>query len=263
MKSLVYCCLIFVIIFAVGCGITDSDWQVENTDFTAESEFDYAVNIMGKNHLHLESVNGPVHVHAVKGLDLVTVKGVKRVGSETLEDAEHHLKCFDVQVMQDLNAVHVKTLHPKETNGRDYSTSYNVTIPQDWSVDIDLVNGSVDVDSCRNNVSVEVTNGPVTLEAVQANVYVRTTNGQIQSDLVLPENGLADLKTTNGFVSLLLPKTTCASFAAQVDNGVVQFLEFPLTIDNSSSTHVRGYSGNANGRILLRAINGNIFVYGK
>ncbi len=252
-------------IFSIHCGEdgpTDSGDNVHNTDYVARETFAYKVPLAAQSTLRLEAINGNVDVTGVSQADSVVIAGEKRVGSDSMADAEEHLEQLDVQVQDSATEIFVETVQPEETHGRSYVVDYAVTLPPDFQVVIGNVNGSVTVDSIADLVSVNNVNGLVALDEISGSVYVILVNGQIESEVTLPLNGTITMATANGVIELQIPESTSAEFSASVGNGTISVSNLNFTNQVSSSNTLSGTLGQGQGTITLSAGNGNIIVSG-
>lgn len=258
--------LLFTCIFWMTCtsddNPVDTDRDVANTNFVAEDSFSFRLAVINHAHLRLEGINGNVTITGDSETDSVIITGTKRVGSESTADAEEHLDELDVS-MQDLaTEVFLKTIQPQETHGRNYVVDYTITLPNNFEVTVDIINGTVTIESISNLVSVENVNGQIVLHEIIASVSVSLTNGQIEGEVTLPLNGTIDMVNINGNIELELPQSTSAEFSASVVNGNIVVSNIVLQNQVSSSTSLSGTMGDGQGTISLVTVNGNISVSG-
>lgn len=249
----------------ISCGTDKSsgpDDNVSNTDFVASESFSFGVEVTNHTKLRLEGINGNVTITGLSGADSVIVTGEKRVGSESVQDAEDHLQDLQVSVSDLSSEVYVKTTQPDETHGRSYVVDYNITLPQNLHVEVSNVNGSVTIGSINNSVSVVNVNGQVTLNEIFGSVLVSLVNGQIQAEVTLPTDGTIVMTTVNGGIGLDIPQSTSADFSASVDNGIISIYDLILTNLVSTPNSLTGTLGDGQGVISLSTVNGNISVWG-
>lgn len=251
-----------LVLLVIGCDIVDPHRQVYNTNHSAVESFSFEVNARNKSELQVESINGPIEIVGVSGATTVSIWGERKVESESETDAHAHLRELEIQITESGNTIHIETVQPKETYGRNYTVYYQIRIPNNWSTSVDLVNGEVGVDSLNNDVIVALVNGNIILREITGNVFANTVNGQVDGNLTLPRQGVFDIKTVNGVVLLTIPKTTSAELSATVTNGSVNISELPVQNMSSSNKKVQGRLGSGEGRITLKTTNGNINVAG-
>lgn len=257
--------LFITCIFGLSCGkdkVVDSGKNVSNTDFVAKESFSFTVAVEDHARLRLEGVNGNITVTGKSDSDSVLITGEKRVGSESIEDAQEHLQVLEVKVQDLGDEVFVKTIQPEKTYGRNYSVDYNVTLPRNLQVFADNVNGTVIVNSLDNAAWVDNVNGQVTLNGIFGSAGVTLINGQIEGEITLPSGGAIGMSVVNGNIGLNIPTATSAEFSASVTNGTISFYNLYLQNQVSAPDSLTGRLGDGQGIILLITVNGNISVSG-
>ena len=205
---------------------------------------------------------------------------MRRVDSESTEDATAHLERLSVHVREDSDEIVVETEQPKDAHGRNYIVNYHIYVPHTWrilvehvngkitlssmdnQVDIKLINGEVSMDSGHAHVDVELVNGSMRLWDISGNVEGTLVNGNIDSKVSLAASGTCKLKTVNGKITLSIPQSTSAAFSARVTHGTIVLSDLSLQDQHVSPTTVTGKLGAGDGRIDLEAVNGNIVVDG-
>jgi hypothetical protein len=243
-------------------GANGWNFPINNTDFEASAPFSFEVPIGSRVLLRLLGINGQVTITGASGASSVMITGVKRVRSESLQDAEDHLGELHVSVDSLANEVFVETIQPHNSGGRNYIVDYTITLPTHVAVQVMHVNGIVTLNSIEHDVTVHHENGEVTLRGIVGNARVNLVNGPIEGDITLPVHGTIDLNTVNGHIDLALPANTSAIFSARVSSGRVSLSDLVLQDDVSTSTSLSGTLGNGQGTISLETRNGNIRVSG-
>jgi hypothetical protein len=242
---------------------TRSDDQVSNTDFVASESFSFGVDAQNRSYLRLEGISGNVEVTGLAGSDSVIITGERRVGSESMEDAQNHLAELQVEVLDVTSEVQVKTIQPDETHGRSYVVDYTITLPKTMGVIVYNVNGAVSIDSIEGKIAVQNVNGSVMLDQILAIAYVNVVNGQIQGRVTLLSSGTSiEMITVNGGIDLEIPENASGQFSASVVNGIIGVSGLVLTDLVSTPYSLTGTLGDGQGRILLSTVNGSISVVG-
>ena len=243
-------------------GPLDTGDHVKNTDFVAEETVSFQVAVTDQIRLKVEAINGNVSIVGTSGANSVDIIGEKRVGSDSIADAQEHLQWLEVIVQSSADEILVKTTQPEETHGRSYVIDYTITLPPDLETLIENVNGVVTIYAMNNLVSVANINGLVALNEIFGNTQVVLVNGQIESEVTLPLDGVIDMSTVNGMIELHIPQNTSAQFSASVGNGVISLSNLDLQDQVSSSNSLSGTLGEGQGTISLSTGNGNIVVSG-
>jgi hypothetical protein len=231
----------------VSCGedsVTDSDDNVDNTDFVASEPFHFRVDVVGQRRLYLEGVSGSISITGVAGSDSIVISGERRVRSESTEDAAEHLELLEVSVQEVLSDVVVKTIQPQKSYGRSYEVDYNITLPETLDVGIANVNGQIMIDD------------------IFGSAFVDLVNGQVGSEVTLLSGSTIDMDVVNGGIALAIPQSTSAQFSATVVNGVITDSDLDFQDRESAPTYLRGRLGSGDGTTSLNVVNGTIDVSG-
>ncbi len=245
-----------------GGGTFPSFPPATNTDFEAEEAFSREVEVGNQTQFNLTGKNGEITITGISGANSVRITGIKRVRSNSTQDAGERLQELEVNVQSLANEVRVETIQPQITGGRRYEVDYTITLPSFLKIQLANVNGSVTLDSIENDVTVNNTTGSVTLMDIVGSALVNLANGTIDSEVTLPLNGTIDLNIANGNINLAIPVNTSAEFSAAVTIGSISVSHLALQNEVSTPTSRRGTLGSGQGAIALKAGNGNISVSG-
>lgn len=256
------------IIFAlwISCSSDDNtvntDDDVDNTDFRAEKSYTFKTAVLNHTRLRLEAINGNIFIKGVTDYDSIIAVCEKQVDSESMEDAEEHLQELDVDVQDLDNEIHIKTVQPQESYGRNYVVNYDIMIPNNFEVSVVNMNGIVTIDSIHQNVTAENANGQIILNEIFGNVLGNILNGYIDGTIILPADGSLILTTLNGGIGLNIPQNTSAEFSANVTIGNISILNLDLQDEVRTDNSLSGTLNDGQGTISLSTINGNITVSG-
>lgn len=247
------------------CG-SDGDGSisvVSNTNFEAVESFNLVVPVINHTLFTLTGVNGEININGSTGADSVTITGIKRVLSASVEDAQSHLQDLKINAQDLVNEIRVETIQPAITGGRSYIVNYTVTVPKLMKNNVTNLNGIVTLDSIDNDVSVIIMNGSATLTNIAGSASASILNGRIQGTVALPLNGVIDISTLNGDIDLQIPANTSAALSASVNIGTITSQN--LTFQNSVSTagFLSGTLGSGQGTVKLESKQtGNIKLTG-
>ncbi|MDH3602909.1 MAG: hypothetical protein OEU26_25135 [Candidatus Tectomicrobia bacterium] len=233
-----------------------------DTDFVAEESFSFDVEVENRSQLRVQGINGDITITGRAGSNSVIITGTRRVGSDSLQDAQEHLQKLEVNVQPFATEVLVQTVQPPLTGGRSYVVNYTITLPNQLAIEVANVNGLVTLDAIDNDVAVNNVNGNVTLMEILGSAQVNLVNGIIDSDVTLPLDGSIDLDIVNGPINLAIPVNTSARFSATVRIGSISVSNLMLPDEISTSTSLSGTLGDGEGTIALETDNGNIRVSG-
>lgn len=269
-----------MLIFQTACDVNNTIGTDDNKRFTASDPINLRVAVAGHTGLEVDNVNGPVEVYGISGLDEIEITGERTVRSTSQRDADEQLERLQMNLRDMGSTFVIETEQPSSSDGREYEVKYEIRIPSDWDVTVELTNGIVTIDSVVGDVHVDVTNGNINLTDVIGTVNVDLTNGNadlrgIDGDVEVElTNGIiftqmefaidrsCKLATVNGGIELQIPKTTSADFTASVANGEISLRGLTLQDLVSSPRSMRGTLGNGEGRIELKTTNGGILAVG-
>lgn len=262
--SIIFVFLASIILSSCSSSGGDGDISVvSNTNFEAVESFNFVVPVVNHTLFTLIGVNGEININGNAGANSVTITGIKRVLSDSVEDAQAHLQDLKVNVQDLLSEIRVETIQPANTGGRAYIVNYTVTLPKYLKNNVTNLNGIVTLDSIDNDVTVLNMNGNATLTNITGSASASILNGQIQAAITLPLNGVIDMTTLNGDIDLEIPVNTSAVLSASVTVGTITTQNLVLQIMVKTPTFLSGTLGNGQGTIQLESKQiGNITVTG-
>ena len=236
---------------------------VSNTNFEERERFSEEVPVVNHTQFNLTSKNGEITITGVPGANSVMITGVKRVQSESAQDAKEQLQALKVNVQDLTNEVRVDTDQPLDTRGRKYIVDYTITVPRFLKIRVNNMNGNVTLASIDNDVTVTNFNGNVTLRKILGSALIDLFNGTIVGEVNLPLNGVINMKTLNGNIDLSVPASTSAELSATVSSGNISVSNLVLQNEDKTSTSLSGTLGSGQGTITLKTEQfGNINLTG-
>lgn len=246
---------------AVGCsGLGDSVTSHNNQ--SASAPFTFVVPAADRTQLRLEGVTGTITIGGDANAQELRIGGTRRVASASIRDAQDRLPGLQVTVAEGATEVLVRTSQPKNTEGRDYTVDYTITLPSRLAVEVASVTGSVGVRSINNSVAVDLVTGDVHLDRIVGAASVGLVTGAIEGRITLPEQGTIRLTTVTGNIVLRVPAATSAMLAAQVVTGITAITNLELREQQRSPTSIQGRLGDGRGTIALSAVTGAITITG-
>ncbi len=266
--------LIYILILLTACsgGGIDTSFSVNNEGvgflFDEPSNFAYEtftmeLAIVDHKRIWLEAVQGNIEIEGQVDANSIVVIAEKRVGSDSLEDAEAHMNELEILITDKIDKFLIQTLQPENPQDRKYVVDYYITIPSNLEIDVFLTNGDVDVLDIQNSVMIDAVNGDIFLSNIFGNAVVDLTNGNINSSMDLPLNGEIRLSTDNGYLDLSIPTSTSAEFSATVDGmGEMRVTNLDIRYSLNTQKSIVGTLGGGEGSITLSTVNGNVEVIG-
>jgi DUF4097 and DUF4098 domain-containing protein YvlB len=170
----------------------------------------------------------------------------------------------DVAIEEAANPDHVRVAAVRR-GGRGGGTQVNfkVTMPAGARLEMTGNNGRLEADGLRGHVKAMVVNGGVELTAMRGTVDAAGVNASVSVKMA-DVTGPLRLESTNGRVSLEVPKTTKATLNARSVNGSISVTG--LTVDEGAGRRIRTLESQLNGggpAVDLRVTNGRISIDGK
>ncbi len=257
---------------------------------TVTREIDRTFRLEPGGEVVLENVNGVIEVEAWDR-DRVELHIVKKTKAGDRARAEAAMEAFEIDVdstPQRLSVVVRRFRHDGEGFfdwlrgwSVQHSASFYLKVPRQVRLTADTVNGHVQVAGVEGEMEVESVNGRVQLRGVGGRVDVSTVNGSVDvaeargSVSASTVNGRievemsqvaddADMRfsTTNGGVSLALPRDVQARLDARSTNGGIS-CDFPVEVHGkyNSKSISADLNGGGPGVLKIRTTNGGIRIH--
>ncbi|HKJ34768.1 MAG TPA: hypothetical protein VKA34_23285 [Balneolales bacterium] len=257
--------LYFVVLTFImtGCGILGGDDIITNTDQKATAIFSEEINYTNQTRLNLNGISGLIQIVGQKNISRITITGERRVGSESVQDAEDHLKDLNVNIQDNGQEITVQTEQPQDSRGRLYEVDYVITMPDSMiTLLVNAVSGNITIAKMADTVAVQHTNGEIQLNDLSGNTYVSLYTGSIISRISLPMNGVLIQQMYNGTIDLNIPTTTSSSFEAYTYSGTIGLNNLNLQNVTQTNISLSGTLGSGLGTIVLSIDSGIINVTG-
>ncbi|MDH3221964.1 MAG: DUF4097 domain-containing protein [Gammaproteobacteria bacterium] len=235
-----------------------------NQNFSAQEPIAIDINVVNHNELLLNGKHGNVSVSGLPGATSITVTGMKRVLSESVQDAQAHLQDLTVTAQDLTTSALLKTNQPQCELGRGYIVDYTIMLPDFFLVRVNNNGGDVAIDSIDNEVSINNIAGTVTLMDIVGSAAVNMVSGNIVAEITsLPLYGTIQMKILTGDINLEIPTTTSANFTARVFTGNITLTNLVLLSPVVTPSLVTGILGTGQGNIDLETeVIGDIDVLG-
>jgi hypothetical protein len=239
------------------------DWDEGNTN--SDSSFSTKQSIAAGGTIHVENLNGGINVEGSNDAS-TTVTAVKRWrrGDPSM---------VRILVEPGKNGVTVCALWADEKSCNDQGShnyhgnrhndvwvQFTVHVAKDVKVDLNTVNGSLDVSGATASVDAETVNGRVEVATLGGPVNARTVNGNVHATIqhLVKTDEPLELETVNGSVQLEAPADLSADVDAETTNGGIES-DFPLTISSGLiGKHIHGTVGQGGRRVQLHTTNGSV-----
>jgi DUF4097 and DUF4098 domain-containing protein YvlB len=201
-------------------------------------------------------VNGTVTIEAWEQ-DSIYIEAEKAANSEEA------LESIEVEIDGEGDWVEVKTRLPRSRAffGSGGKVDYFVKIPAQAKIQVETVNGKLQVEGIEGQVRATTVNGSVHIFDVSGEVESSTVNGSIEATyLDVDADGRHRFSTTNGSVTLRLPIDASGEFEARTVNGSIE-TDFPLEVSGKfGHRRLRGRLGEGSGTFDISTVNGSVKI---
>ena len=241
-------------------------WMVSESaarDVTEQKTFEETVSFTAGGEVRLDNQNGGIEVRTWDRNEVRVWARIKAQGRDRAE-AEEMLDEVEIRIEQNGDHLEIYSDHPRGGWGwgRSVNVVYELTVPEKIDLDLDTVNGGIEVGTIEGQVRLTTSNGNIEVDRVHGSVTAKTTNGGIDVELAAFD-GSEDLEytTTNGSINVSLPKDIKGSFEAKTTNGHIE-TDFPITVRGKfSRKSIRGdLNGGGSTLIRLKTTNGSIYI---
>ncbi len=225
----------------------------------ADSE---TIDVREQTELNIEHTNGVIYINEIGGFQ-IQFDIIKRVESDSREDAEEHIDDIVVTYETFPEYVYVRVDHPASSR-RNYEVDFTIGVPAGFGFNVALGNGVVSFSETTGDPVVSLGNGTIELlDATARNIQAGAGNGEIDADVTLMDTCNVYLGLGNGEITLRIPHDTSAWVEASVGNGEVTHTGLSFEELQSSLDLLVGRLGDGSGAIALSVGNGTIRLEGK
>ncbi len=238
---------------------------------TLEAKFDRTFDVRPGSAFALNNTTGHITIHAWDQ-PRIQVHAVKRVESRDAEAAKRALNELKIEPAVSADGVRINTVYPQRNEGGFFdwlagtnvsmSVQYDVTVPRSTNLSVDNTNGAIEISDVHGSHHISNTNGHIELARCGGDVDAETTNGAIRADFAEVTAGKSiRLETTNGRITVALPKSVAAILDAATTNGGIT-TDLPLTTtETRRHSALRGMiNGGGTAELRLRTTNGSINI---
>ncbi len=239
--------------------------------YTATKEFRETYPLPADRELEVKNVNGDISV-TTWDRDEVEIYAEIEVRASSKRDAEEFLDEVRIDVRKTRRRIRVEADYPRRGGGGlfdwlfgrrppDVRVQFWIKVPKQARIDLNTVNGSVEVEEVEGVISLSTTNGRIEATDVGGEIEANTVNGGIRVEVAEldPESRLR-FETVNGSIRLYLPEDVRADVDASTVNGSIH-TDFPIEVTGKYvGKHARGAIQGGGALIRLRTVNGSIDI---
>jgi len=212
-------------------------------------------------HIEVTNLNGPIEVSegpAGAGVEVhasITAKALTDAGAKEI------LSKGRIEETTSPDGVKVETVVPRGMSG-SYEVRYEIHVTPGVEARVSTSNGSVKATGLTGKLKASVVNGPVELSDMAGPLDAASVNGSVSVKLT-NVTAPVRLETTNGRLTLELPKASRANLSARVVNGGLNVSGLP--VEEQRGSRIRNLEAALNGGgppVDLRTTNGRITITG-
>jgi len=244
-----------------GCDVTIRDGDIKNVSVraNASSEWNRHYSLADGGRVEIINSNGPIEavVGPAGAVEIAAVLEAQAMTDTRAKEILSEIK-FEESVAPD--HVRVATVRARGRGGLD--VRFKVTLPADARLEMTGNNGTLKAEGLRGHVKAMIVNGGVELTAMRGTIDAAAVNGHISAKMAQVA-GPMRLESTNGRITLEIPKTAKATLNARSVNGGITITG--LTVDEGTGRRIRTLESQLNGggpEIDLRVTNGRITITG-
>ncbi len=209
--------------------------------------------------IEVDNTNGRILVEGTDGTTF-DVKAEISVRAGTDEAARDLLKQVEIREESASERVRLETKYPKGLGRSNVSVNYTLRVPRGAKVDVETVNGGIELTALGGLVQAETTNGGVKGRDLTGSVTVSSTNGGIDVAMAALTGDGVSCDTTNGGITLIVPGDAKGTISARVVNGGINVGDLAVEKTESSRRKLEGTLNGGGPAIKLETVNGGIHV---
>src|SRR6266550_3554083 len=196
---------------------------------------------------------------AFYGWDRNEVKVVAMIQANAEDD--NQAEALAKQVRINTSGGRISAEGPSLQRRQSWSVSYEVYVPTRSNLEAITRNGGVAAADVEGDLDFQATNGGIRVENVGGDVHAETTNGGVSALLSGTSwrgKGL-DLRTTNGGVSLTIPRGYNARLETGTTNGGMN-IDFPITVQGMIGKRIQTQLGTGGALVRVVTTNGGVRI---
>ncbi|MBA2688427.1 MAG: DUF4097 family beta strand repeat protein [Gemmatimonadaceae bacterium] len=150
---------------------------------------------------------------------------------------------------------------PSTRRHQSWSVSFQLLVPRKSNLVAVTTNGGVSAEGVQGRMNFQAVNGGIRLADVGGDVKAETTNGGVSATLTGSRwNGEGlDLRTTNGGVNVLIPRSYNAQLITGTVNGGMR-VDFPITVQGTLGRTVQTKLGAGGPTVRVTTTNGGVRI---
>jgi DUF4097 and DUF4098 domain-containing protein YvlB len=209
--------------------------------------------------IEVANTNGRIFVEGTDGTTF-DVKAEISAKAGTEEAARDLLKQIEIREEQGTGRVRLETRYPKGLGRSSVEVKYTLRVPRGAKVDVETVNGGIELVQLIGQVRATTTNGGVRGRDLSGAVTAASTNGGLDIAMSgVAADGLS-LETTNGGIELRLPDQAKGTVSVRCVNGGISVTDLPIEKTETSRRRLEGTLNGGGPAIRIETVNGGIRI---
>ena len=196
---------------------------------------------------------------AFYGWDRNEVKVVALIQTNSDDDSQAEALAKEVRIST--SGGRISAEGPSLERRSWWSVSYEIYVPRRSNLEAITRNGGVSAADVEGDLDFRATNGGIRVANVGGDVHAETTNGGVSALLSGSSwrgKGL-DLRTTNGGVSLTMPRGYNARLETGTTNGGMN-IDFPITVQGLIGKRIQTQLGTGGPLVRVVTTNGGVRI---
>ncbi len=150
------------------------------------------------------------------------------------------------------------TYNRRNNDRNDVSVHFTVRVPDGVHVNMQTVNGGVEIANVSGMVDAATVNGNIDARSAGGPVHAKTVNGSIRASMGALGSDDLRYSTVNGGITIELPSNVNADLDVSTVNGSVN-TDFPVTVQGTvSKRRLRGTIGSGGRALKASTVNGSV-----
>ena len=239
------------------------------TSTSTDDSFTWSGKMANGAWLRVYDLNGSIRVERATG-DVAEVTGEKDwhrgdpkdVRFVMVKDGDNVVICalWGDDSKCDARGAHMgRGHHDNGDNHNDVSVKFVVRLPKGVKIDLNTVNGGLDVNGAQSEMEASTVNGRIEIATTSGPVNAHTVNGSINVRMdALSGGDDLEFSTVNGSVSVAVPSDFAGELVMETVNGSL-LTDFPLLITGKvNPRHIKATIGKGGRRVEMKTVNGSI-----
>lgn len=247
--------LFITILLTMGIALTGCGSRYEKVE---KEEFSPSPN--GKKSIKIENVSGEIKV-VKNDEEKIRIIATKKTNVRK-RDIDKPIEDIRINIIENADEILVQTELLDSRSGfslgfnENKKVDYLIFIPARFDVNVENVNGDIEVTEIDGELNIHLVNGKINLVNPTGIVNAELINGNFTADLYTTKG--MKVNSVNGKIKMRLSETLNAKVIADITNGkvVTEDIAFINTYDEKD--HFTGKLGNGDYEIRLESINGKI-----